>query len=54
MCVLQNGFVMMFLCSRCFFAFSTRGRILSDYMSRMISETVEALVCLRDLCSPCY
>jgi hypothetical protein len=29
-------------------AFSTGGRILSDYKSRMLSETVEALICLQD------
>jgi hypothetical protein len=29
-------------------AFSTGGRILSDYRSRLLSETVEALICLQD------
>jgi hypothetical protein len=29
-------------------AFSTGGRILSDYRSRLVGETVEALICLQD------
>jgi hypothetical protein len=34
-------------------AFSTGGRILSDYRSRLLSETIEALICLQDwTCSP--
>jgi len=29
-------------------AFSTGGRVVSDYRSRLKSETVEALICLQD------
>ena len=29
-------------------AFSTRGRVLSDYISRLLGSTVEALICLQD------
>ena len=33
-------------------AFSAGGRILSDYRSRLLSNTVEALVCLQDWMRP--